>query len=91
MPGLKDPFFIDIMEYVKKQKLEGADVEEVLKVAVVLRNLDEGNPPNFGSHSISSIEFFLGKEISPIGRKMLQEKFKITMKPPCKPFESGMR
>ena len=66
-------------------------MEEVAKIAGVLRNLDEGNPPNFGSHSISSIEFFLGKEISPIGRKMLQETFKIAIKRPCEHFESGMR
>ena len=50
----------------------------------------EGKAPNFGSHSLPSIEYFLGEEISSTGRKMLQEKFNIPLNPSCKRFKSGM-
>ena len=90
MSGVRDPIFDTVSQYIQEEKLEPREKEEVMKIAVVLRQLGEGDPPNFGSHSVSSIEFFLGREISSTGRKMLQEKFKIVMKPPYTPFESGM-
>ena len=68
----------------------GPEVEEMMKISEVLRSLGEGNPPNFGSHSLHSIELQLGKEISSTGRQMLQEKFNMKVDPPCAPLESGM-
>ena len=87
---LPDPFCAAITQFIIEQKLEGQEVEEVMKIAGVLRQIGEGNPPDFGSHSLNSIEFILGKEISPIGRKMLEEKFNIAMSPPCCVLDSGM-
>jgi hypothetical protein len=78
------------LQYIEEQKLKGQAAAEMMKIIGVLRNLAEGNPPKFGSHSIYSIEYFLGKDISPIGRKMLEEKFEIAKNPPCKLFETGM-
>ena len=85
--GSKDPFYT--LDYIREQKLKGEQVEEVMKIAGVLENLGEGNPPNFGSHSIHSIEYFLGKEISSTGRKMLEEKFKIAVNPSWNLLDSG--
>ena len=90
MSGVSDPIFDTVSQYIKEENLGPREKEEVMKIAAVLGHLGEGDPPNFGSHSVSSIEFFLGREISSTGRKMLEEKFKIAMKPPYKPFESGM-
>ena len=91
MPGFKDPFYSVILQYIDEQKLEGNDVDDVMKIAGVLRRLaGEGNLPDFGSHSLSSIEYFLGEEISSTGRKMLQEKFKIAINPFWNVIESGM-
>ncbi len=90
MLGVKDPIFDTVSQYIKEENLEPGETEEVMKIAGVLRQLGEGDPPNFGSHSLSSIEFSLGREISSTGRKMLEEKFKIAVKPPHTPFESGM-
>ena len=91
MPGNKDPLNTAILQYINEQKkLVEHEVEEIRKIAGVLKHLGEGNPPNYGSHSIHSIEFFLGKEISSIGRKMLKEKFNIAINIPWKCFESGI-
>ena len=90
MSGVRDPIFDAVSQYIQEENLEPREKVEMMKIAAVLRKLGEGDPPNFGSHSLSSIEFFLGREISSTGRKMLEEEFKVVMKPPHTPFESGM-
>ena len=91
LPGSKDPFYSVILQYISDQKLEGKEKQDVMKIAGILKHLGDGNPPNFGSHSIHSIEYFLGEEISHSGRQMLEQKFNIEMNPASKRHESGMK
>ena len=90
LPGVEEPSYTAVLQYISEQKLEGEEAAEMMKIAGVLKHLGEGNPPNFSSHSINSIKYFLGKEISPIGRQMLQKKFKIAVNPPWNRLESGI-
>ena len=87
--GFEDPLYTAILQYISDQKLEGKEKQEVMKIAGILKHLGEGDPPDFASHSIYSIEYFLGEEISPIGRQMLHEKFKVAENPPNKHLESA--
>ena len=90
LPGLSDPIFDTVSQYIKEKRIEPYEQEEVKKIAVILRKLaGEGDPPHFGLHSLGSIEYFLGKEFSSTGQKMLQEKF--AMKPRETALDTGMR
>ena len=90
LSGSKDSIHDIIWQYITEEDLKADKEEEVMKIATILRRLGKGNPLDFGSHSLSSIEFFLGKEISLTGRNMLKKKFNIPMEPPCKLREAGM-
>ena len=90
LSGVRDPIVDTVSQYIKEENLEPGEKEEAMKIAGVLRQLGEGDPPNFGLHSLSSVEYFLGREISSTGRKMLKEKFDVAMEPPYTPFKSGM-
>ena len=89
---LEDPLYSPILRYINinKQELKDEDIHEAMKIAEALKQLGEENPPKFDSHSMSSIEYFLGVEISSTGQKMLQEKFKMTIKKPFKLSESDL-
>jgi hypothetical protein len=91
LSGIGDPIYDTISQYIEEQKLEVQDKDELMKIAGVLSQLSEGNPPTFGSFSLNNIEYFLGQEISSIGRKLLQDKFKIALiDAPKVVSESGM-
>jgi hypothetical protein len=90
LQGVADPIDHGVQQYIQEKGLQ-AHEDELLEIALILRNIAIGDTPNFGPHSLGYIEYCLSREITPIGQQMLEEQFKIVMEPPVnKLFESGM-
>ena len=79
-----------VSEYTKGKKLGPQERDNMFPIICMLRRLGVGDPPRFGSHSIESIEYVLGKKISVTRREMLQQAFQIPTQSPVAAVDSGI-